>query len=363
MPPRGNGGLDITPLVTHFVFLFTFVIGFAGWWTAFIGQAITTARFGDFVGGVGTLWFGIFLELALILGVAYTLASDTIGMHRLQLSAFLAVGLVFSVSGTNGLFGVAMSQQAFGAGWLLLTICNIIWLLYFTAEEDSLVFHLINKVGGGSGGLTSPSRHRRRNPSVHSGVTGGGGPMRNSTLNGPYNSGIGPGYGGGSMAGPGYGGGSINGPGGNNIPSIAFEDGNKAEHGLSSGTPKAGSFVAGGGAPIDARSTRSTNAPSVQDSQNPRSPLISAALDSARNTRVDDPDSSGQGLTSGVEPVGYAYRARALYAYNASPDDPNEISFAKGETLEIVDNSGKWWQARKQDGTTGIAPSNYLQII
>lgn len=44
MPPRGNGGLDFTPLVSHFVFLFTFVIAFAGWWAAFIGQAIATAR-------------------------------------------------------------------------------------------------------------------------------------------------------------------------------------------------------------------------------------------------------------------------------------------------------------------------------
>jgi len=59
----------------------------------------------------------------------------------------------------------------------------------------------------------------------------------------------------------------------------------------------------------------------------------------------------------------YLYRAKALYSYGASADDPNEISFAKGEILEIIDKQGKWWQAKKADGTVGIAPSNYLQII
>lgn len=37
----------------------------------------------------------------------------------------------------------------------------------------------------------------------------------------------------------------------------------------------------------------------------------------------------------------------------ASPDDPNEISFSKGEVLDIVDKQGKWWQAKKADGTIG----------
>ncbi|KAL9551789.1 hypothetical protein MBANPS3_004088 [Mucor bainieri] len=53
-------------------------------------------------------------------------------------------------------------------------------------------------------------------------------------------------------------------------------------------------------------------------------------------------------------------QATALHDYQGSPDDPNELSFEKGETIDILDKRGNWWQARKADGSTGIVPSNYF---
>lgn len=46
-----------------------------------------------------------------------------------------------------------------------------------------------------------------------------------------------------------------------------------------------------------------------------------------------------------------------------SAEDPNELSFEKDEILDILDKRGNWWQARKQDGSTGIVPSNYVSLI
>ena len=80
-------------------------------------------------------------------------------MHRFQISVFGAIAIVFSVQGVNqGLFVSTPSLTAMGVGWLLLAVVNILWVLYFTSEEDSLALHIFN--GLGNGGLSSPSHPR-----------------------------------------------------------------------------------------------------------------------------------------------------------------------------------------------------------
>ncbi|KAJ7664942.1 hypothetical protein B0H17DRAFT_1211092 [Mycena rosella] len=340
MPPRGSEGLDFTPILTHYVFLLTSILAIVAWFIAFIGQAVATAQFGN--GPVGVLWFAIWLQAALILGVLYTLATDSIAMHRFQISTFGAIAIVFAVFGVQqGVFAGLASLDAMGAGWLILAIVDILWVLYFTSEEDSLSLHIFNMLG--TGGLTPPSRRRRTRAqsSVHdiagngyatNYASGGGIGSHDMAYDTKMGSGIG---GGGGSQGVGvrsqnsFGGGSEGGMGTRSMGTGAA--------GSMSNLPQGGPGSIGG------------------NDNGPSSPLMAGV----GGTPVGG--SSGGGVDA--QPDNYLYKAKALYAYTASVDDPNEISFAKGEILDIVDKQGKWWQAKKADGSVGIAPSNYLQII
>jgi len=208
---------------------------------------------------------------------------------------------------------------------MILAVVDILWILYFTSEEDSLMLHIFNSFG--TGGLTPPSRRRRRGTSVHNMGSPGNGYAA------PYSSGgVGP------------------------VGYEAKMGRNGSFHG--EGAEPANRSVGGAGSITNAPT--SVNAGSIRGDSTVGSPLMGSG---AAGIGAGGGPPTGPGETELPAADGFSYKAKALYGYTANTEDPNEISFAKGEILDIVDKQGKWWQARKSDGTIGIAPSNYLQII
>ncbi|CAO3600062.1 unnamed protein product [Absidia cylindrospora] len=99
-------------------------------------------------------------------------------------------------------------------------------------------------------------------------------------------------------------------------------------------------------APAVNSNTQHSSAPSQTQ---PQQPSISSHTNINATSQVD------------ANTVDFKEKVEAIHAYKANPQDPNELDFEKGEVVEIVDQKGNWWQARKADGQVGIIPSNYFR--
>jgi hypothetical protein len=54
----------------------------------------------------------------------------------------------------------------------------------------------------------------------------------------------------------------------------------------------------------------------------------------------------------------------ALYSFDAQ--NPEELTFAKGEKLDIVDHPAhdpEWWKAMNARGEVGLVPTNYIEVV
>jgi SHO1 osmosensor len=292
-------------------FPFTYHFTQIAWFLAFISQCIVTADGMSLVflsqnsqnlinvelvdrDAVGTLWFAIFVQLFLILGVLYTLATDSIAMHRFQISVFGAIAIVFAVQGVNqGLFVSVASLNAMGTGWLLLAIVDILWVLYFTSEEDSLALHVFNMLG--NGGLSSPSRRRRtRTQSVMHDMPSGNGYPTNYALGGGisshdgYDSKIGTGAYGSPIAG-------------------GIRSQNSFGGSLNDNLPKG--TTGGTGGPASLRNEIGAGSIANGVDNGPSSPLM-VGVGAGGSTAASNPDQ----LPPSPQPDAYLYKAKALYA-------------------------------------------------
>lgn len=96
---------------------------------------------------------------------------------------------------------------------------------------------------------------------------------------------------------------------------------------------------------------------SIPSSQPQQQQQVSASAPAQQPPQVTT-TSGAPAAAAGTNPSSLTppFKMKASFSYSASPDDPNEISFVKGEILTILDNSGKWFNAQKMDGSEGIVP-------
>ncbi|KAG0128999.1 hypothetical protein HOY82DRAFT_488776 [Tuber indicum] len=298
--------LDFGNIIGDPFALSTISIAIIGWLVGFVSQAIADAdkaipNFPKFA------WWSIVYVFFCIIGVIIVILMDSVHKYQLALVGYLSAGMVFTCSAANTLvYTDRGTMQAAGAGHIILSIVQIIWIFYFGstpdasshAYVDSFALHKDQKRSQSTRPL-SPAYHGGDRP--HTSTSSHHAPQMytSAQLNGFETSSPVPG-----QAGPDY----------------------------------------------------------RQSANRHASPSVSTLTPGPSAT--PQPQSQGGPPDSEVSaPTEYPYRAKAIYSYDANPEDANEISFAKHEILEVSDVSGRWWQARKQNGETGIAPSNYLILL
>ncbi|SAM01504.1 hypothetical protein [Absidia glauca] len=257
-------------LTENLVLLVTTVVSLAAWVISFGGLCALRVT--------GASWWVMIFELLLIVGVVCLILTGTFVEYRLVVLAFLAVSVSYLTSELSAavplstMWGYSYQRApagAYSAGYILLIMIQIIWVLIFGSEPHSYLGRF-----------------------------------------GQHGS-------------------------------------NSVQH--TSGAAAAAG-AAGGFAAAQSHSNNNVNEP------------IEMTQDKTAYEGQPTHESSGMSHPSmATSPVlEYTERVEALHEYQANPEDPSELSFERGDLLEIVDRRGNWWQARKADGSTGIIPSNYF---
>lgn len=296
----------------------------------------------------GLLWYYVFFYTFWIAAVTYCFVSNTIQANRLIIVALTTITLSFvpsdiesSLVRTGILFstGTSSGNSLKVAGLVILFFPALAVLFYIGSEPDSLLntgiqLHMKRQ--------DEENGNINREPSVAA-------TLSDSRLSMVQNN---------SMA--------MN-QTQNQAQSIVTKDQQSPVDQPTSDSQENSRAPSPSGSP-----TKST--PFVKTTQPPSifvlpeaSPLTPMMTNSVGESSPVFPTASLKRNTEKKPDLVVVFRAKALYAYEANKSDINEISFAKGQILDIIDAKGRWYQATKQElngtFTTGIIPSNFVAKI
>ncbi|KAA8567636.1 hypothetical protein MFRU_010g02330 [Monilinia fructicola] len=299
----GMRGMSMDNILGDPFALATISIAMLAWLIAFIGSILATASHPPNDGFPNYSWFTIAYMLCCILGIFVVIASNTTQTYHVAIVGFLATGLVLTSSSVNSLiYSSNGAKEATAAGHILLSMVNIVWIFYFGSTPSAVPRAY----------LDSFALHKDHRTSSGRGMS--------------------------TAYGNGYGSGRPDTSISSNVPPQMYTSAQLG--GFETSSPLAG--FPGGAVGAERSSSQ---------------PRFGASNLGPNGGIGSEP------TPEVVQPTEYPYRAKAIYSYDANPDDANEISFAKHEILEVSDVSGRWWQAKKENGDTGIAPSNYLILL
>ncbi|KAI9323166.1 hypothetical protein BX666DRAFT_16923 [Dichotomocladium elegans] len=316
-----------------------------GWIITFVGACLSHIR--------GASWWIIVYEFALLVSIYFILAKSLFCHYQLVLLMFLSISIATLTLLIEMLVNRSGSaSKAAAGGSCILVIMQYFWVLILSSGEDSPIHRSVY-------GLQSPrhqsraSRHQHQQQQRHHNHRS----TQNHTSHHQHR--------------------SIH----HQPPQERYYDSEKRQTSISSlhsvvslyqtsrpdSDPPAAAISAAEAATTAVAEATAT--PTTATTLIPTStlevvtttlPAPGTAITTDIATAATAPPSPAPQMKQESETDKGKDHVKALHGYRANPEDPNELSFVKDESLEILDRRGNWWQARKQDGSIGIVPSNYF---
>ncbi|ODQ83244.1 hypothetical protein BABINDRAFT_159678 [Babjeviella inositovora NRRL Y-12698] len=296
-------------------------------------------------------WWGLVFEVLLIFMIVILCCMDLVRYYKSALLGCSAVAFIYTTNSTNILVWASSGNSSIGAcsaGSILLSIVNIIWIMYFGGDDNSPTNQYVDSFG--LGGATRNAMNRGSSGTMGMYERNSLGMLMNIPISQRNGSAA-------NLSRQGYPTGTLrDSMRGSQYLRQDFQDHNLRNSALGRGNSKISG--ASGAAYLTSNQLTGLENFSERDEEMHE---YEESFDAAPSPHMESHNQSRS--THPQSQIEYKYKACALYSYDANPDDENEISFIKGEILHVDDITGKWWQARRSNGEIGICPSNYVELL